>query len=282
MSPAVPSSEIRVEGLWVELSGRAVLQGIDAAFQEGRLTGIIGPNGAGKSTLIRASQGILPPARGRITIGGRDLRTLSRREAARSVAFVPQDTHLEFAFPVEDVVAMGRYPHLDPLQREGPEDRAAIGRAMERLELLDIARRPVTALSGGERQRVFIARALATMAGALLLDEPISNLDVGHRLDILEFLRSLAASGKTVACVLHDLELALRFCDPILVLDRGRSAGWGSPASLLSSTVLEEVFQITIEKAKGPAGQLVKFLRAPSGGKGPGPPDGGDLPGGRW
>jgi len=258
--PVAP--EIRIEGLTVELGRREVLRGIEAVFQPGRFTGIVGPNGAGKSTLVRAALGILPASRGKVTIGGRDLRTLRRREVARAVAFVPQDTHVEFAFPVEEIVAMGRYPHLDPLAREGPADREAVRWAMERLELLDLAGRAVTALSGGERQRVFIARALATSAGALLLDEPISSLDIGHRLDILAFLRELAVSGRTVAAVLHDLELALRFCDPILVLDSGRPAGRGSPAEILSSGVLEAVFGIAIERAPGNEGGPVKFHRA--------------------
>jgi iron complex transport system ATP-binding protein len=250
-----------VEGLAVELGGREVLHGVDAVFAEGRFTGIVGPNGAGKSTLVRAGLGILPASRGRVLIGGRDVRRLRRREAARAASFVPQDTHMEFDFSVEEVVAMGRYPHLDPLAREGPADRDAVRRAMERLELLELARRPVTALSGGERQRVFIARALATEASALLLDEPISNLDVGHRLDILEFLRGLAGAGKAVVAVLHDLELALRFCDPLLVLDRGRAAGGGSPSEVLAGGKLEEVFGIAIEKADLPRGWAVKFHR---------------------
>jgi iron complex transport system ATP-binding protein len=262
MNGGDPAPEIRIEGLAVELGRREVLRGVDAAFEPGRLTGIVGPNGAGKSTLVRAALGLLPAARGRVTIGGRDLRSLRRRELARTAAFVPQDTHMELAFPVGEVVAMGRYPHLDPLAREGPGDREAVRRAMERLELLEIAARPVTALSGGERQRVFIARALATSAGALLLDEPISNLDIGHRLDILAFLGELAAAGKTVAVVLHDLEMALRFCDPILVLREGRPAGWGSAASLLAGGVLESVFGVAIEKAPGAEGPLVKFHRS--------------------
>jgi iron complex transport system ATP-binding protein len=253
--------EIRAEGLTVELGRREVLRGVDAVFAPGRFTGIVGPNGAGKSTLVRAVLGILPATRGRVTFGGRDLRTIRRREIARTAAFVPQDTHMEFAFPVQEVVAMGRYPHLDPLAREGPADREAVRWAMERLELVGIASRAVTALSGGERQRVFIARALATSAGALLLDEPISNLDIGHRLDILGFLRELAASGKTVVAVLHDLDLALRFCDPVLVLYDGRAAGWGSPEEILERAVLEPVFGVAIERAPGTTGRLVKFHR---------------------
>ena len=260
-APPAPA-EIRIQALAVELGGREVLRGVDAVFEEGRFAAIIGPNGAGKSTLIRAALGLLPALRGQVSIGGQDLRTLRRRQAARRMAFVPQDTHIEFAFRVEEVVAMGRSPHLDPLGREGPEDLRAVRWAMERLELLDIARRPVTSLSGGERQRVFIARALATEAGALLLDEPVSNLDIGHRLDILAFLRGLAGAGKTVVAVLHDLELALRFCDPILVLDQGARAGGGSPPALLESGVLEKVFRVKIEKTPGATGTMVKFHRA--------------------
>ncbi len=262
MTEPPPPAEIRIEGLAVELGGREVLRGIDAAFEKGRFTAIIGPNGAGKSTLVRAGLGILPALRGRVSIDGRDIGTLRRRQVARLMAFVPQDTHLEFAFPVEEVVAMGRYPYLDPLGREGPSDLRAVRWAMERLELLDLARRPVTALSGGERQRVFIARALATEAGALFLDEPVSNLDIGHRLDILEFLGGLSRSGKTVVAVLHDLEMALRFCDPILVLERGGVAGGGSPSALLTSGVLERVFRVSIEKVAGRGGDIVKFHRA--------------------
>jgi len=259
--PGTGPLEIRVEGLSVDLAGREVLHGIDALFEPGRFTGIIGPNGAGKSTLVRAALGLLGASGGRIRIGGKDLRSLRRRQVARAAAFVPQDTHMEFDFPVEEVVAMGRYPHLDPLEREGAADRKAVHRAMERLELLDLARRPVTALSGGERQRVFIARALATDAGALFLDEPISSLDIGHRLDFLGLLGDLARAGKTVVVVLHDLELALRYCDPLLLLDGGRAVGGGSPLQILSGGVLERVFGISIERAPGGSGELVKFHR---------------------
>jgi iron complex transport system ATP-binding protein len=255
------AGEIRLEGVAVELGGREVLHGIDATFAAGRFTAIVGPNGAGKSTLVRAGLGILPVSRGAVTVGGRDLRRLRRREVARAMAFVPQDTHLEFAFTVEEVVAMGRYPHLDPLAREGPDDREAVRRAMERLELEPLARRPVTALSGGERQRAFIARALATEAPALVLDEPISSLDIGHRLDILEFLGALAAAGKTVVAVLHDLELALRFCDPILVLADGRAVGRGGPEEVLESGVLEEAFGVRIERGGGGGDGAVRFHR---------------------
>ncbi len=257
--PAAP--EIAVQDLGIDLGGRRILEGVDAVFSPGRFTGIVGPNGAGKSTLVRACLGLLPPATGRVLIGGSDVRSLSRREMARRVAFVPQDTHVEFAFRVQEVVAMGRYPHLDPLEREGPADRAAVSRAMEVLELDDIARRRVTALSGGERQRVFIARALATDAPALLLDEPISSLDVGHRLDILSFLARLASEGKAVVAVLHDIELALRFCDPLIVLAGGRAVACGPPGEILAGPRLEAVFGVRVEKVAGDGGPLVRFHR---------------------
>ncbi len=239
---------LRLENISVAIGGCPILTGIDADFHGSRVNAVIGPNGSGKSTLLRAILGAVSRSSGRVLLGGREAERFGRREMARTIALVPQDTHLDFSFRVEELVLMGRYPHLRPLERERRLDREIAEEALRRLDLLPLRRRDVTTLSGGERQRVFIARALATEARLLLLDEPISHLDIGHRLDIFKLLSDLARSGYTIVVVLHDLDFAFRHADRILVLDRGRKASEGEPQEVLESGILEQVFGVRLAK----------------------------------
>lgn len=256
-----PGRELRLEGISVRLDGKPILNELEALFPPARVTAIVGPNGAGKSTLLRAILGVVPLSAGRVLLGERSVKDLDPRELARSIALVPQDTHMDFSFRVEEVVLMGRYPHLGPLERERPRDRRLMEETLGVLDLLPLRGRDVTTLSEGECQRVLIARSLATEAGVLLLDEPISHLDIAHRLRILDLLRETARRGCTVVAVLHDLDLAARHADRLLVLDGGERAGEGDPRTILETGILERVFDVRVEQVQGSRGSFLAFTR---------------------
>ncbi|MEM9190584.1 MAG: ABC transporter ATP-binding protein [Myxococcota bacterium] len=221
-----------------------VLTEVDIEVRSGELLGIIGPNGAGKSTLLRLLVGIAPLQSGSLELGSQSLRSFSRRELARKVAFVPQTIGTDFAFRVRDVVAMGRTPHLGRLQPETPADRDAIERALSATDLGELRDRPFGELSGGERQRVVLARALAQDTKLLVLDEPTAHLDLYHSFALLQLIRSHVDQGGGTIVALHDPTLALRFCDRLLLLHRGRVHADGPAAEVLSEENLRSVFGV--------------------------------------
>ena len=236
---------LAARGLAVALGGQPVLHAIDLACAPGRLTGIVGPNGAGKSTLARALAGLATAAGGRVTIEGADIATLPRREIARRIAYLPQGQALAWPVTVARLVALGRLPHLAPLSRLAEADAQAIERAMARADVLPFRDRPADTLSGGERARALIARALAVEAPVLIADEPLASLDPGHAIAVMELLAAEAARGVAVIAILHDLTLAARFCDHLVLLDRGRTIADGTPADVLDAARLAQVYGVT-------------------------------------
>ena len=233
------------EGLGYAYPGaaRGAVEGVDVAVPEGEFRAVIGPNGSGKSTLARLLLGTLAPNAGRALFRGRDARAVPRRELARQVGVVPQAETHAFPMTVAEVVTMGRYPHLGAWSAPGAADRRAVADAMERCDVLDLASRPTASLSGGERQRVLIARALAQQPRALVLDEPTASLDVRHEMGIFELLRVLCAEGVTVLLVTHNLNLAARYADRLLMLDRGRTAAAGTADVVLDARIVREVYR---------------------------------------
>jgi iron complex transport system ATP-binding protein len=231
-------------GLVVRYPGaqRAALDGVTLEVPAGSFTAVLGPNGSGKSTLLRALLGVVRPDEGSAALEGRDVRAWDRRELARRVGVVPQLESIAFPVTVREVVAMGRYAHLGPLRAEGAADRAAIARALESCDVAALEARQVTALSGGELQRVRIARALAQEPAALALDEPTASLDMAHEMSILELLRGWADGGMTVLLVTHQLNLAARFADRIVLLEGGRVVAEGETAAVFTAEVLERVY----------------------------------------
>jgi iron complex transport system ATP-binding protein len=226
----------------------SVLAGLDLAIGTGSITGILGPNGSGKTTLVRLASAALSPGAGRISLFGDDIATLPSRERARRVAVVPQETHPVFEFTVEEIVRMGRAPHLGLLGFERPLDRALAREAMERCEIADLSTRSFRALSGGERQRVMLARALTQGARLLLLDEPTAFLDLKHRLAVYALLGKLhLESGLTVVVVSHDINLAARHCDRLLLLRGGAIAADGTPAEVLRPDPIRSVYDVDVE-----------------------------------
>jgi iron complex transport system ATP-binding protein len=185
-------------------------------------------------------------------VDGKDVRAWGRRELARLVGVVPQSEAVAFPITVREMVAMGRYPHLGALRAEGLPDKQAIARALERCDVAELEARPVTALSGGELQRVRIARALAQEPRVLTLDEPTASLDVSHEMTIIGLLRAWARDGMTVLLITHQLELAARFADRIVLLDRGRVAAEGAPEEVFLEEVLERVYQWPLQVGRDP------------------------------
>jgi len=233
--------------LTVRLAGRDVIRGISATLSPGALIGIIGPNGAGKSTLIRALLGLLAPSSGSVALDLAPISALPRKMIARSVAYLPQGQTLHWPLTVERLVALGRLPHLAPMSRVGLEDLAIIEAAMARTDVEHLRSRPATELSGGERARVLLARALAVGAPGLIADEPLASLDPGHQIDVMELLAREAAAGSLVITVLHDLTMAARYCDRLLLLDRGTLVADGPPLTVLTPDRLRSVYGIMAE-----------------------------------
>jgi iron complex transport system ATP-binding protein len=220
------------------------LDGVALRVVPGTLYAIIGPNGSGKSTLLKLLLGALKADEGEVLFAGQHVREWSRRALAQRIGVVPQGEEMAFPITVHEIVAMGRYPHLGVLGRPGPEDREAIDQALERCDVIDLADRPISRLSGGERQRALIARALAQRPGTLVLDEPTVSLDIRHEMQIFELLAELAATdGVTVVLVTHHLNLAARYADRLLLLDRGAPVAEGPSSDVLSRETIERVYR---------------------------------------
>ncbi|MDO9295412.1 ABC transporter ATP-binding protein [Bradyrhizobium sp.] len=244
------SAFLTAQGLNVELAGRRVLDDISLSLSSGHLVALVGPNGAGKTTLLRSLAGLLP-SDGAIHVGGEALSSLSLRDRARRFAYLPQGHIVHWPLPARDIVALGRYPHgaTDPA-RLSPKDSEAVLRAMRATDVVEFSDRRVTELSGGERSRVALARVLAVEAPVILADEPTASLDPRYQLDVMKSLRAAADQGVLVIVVTHDLGLAARFADHLLVLSEGRLVAQGAPAAALSEQVMADVFRISAYRAE--------------------------------
>jgi iron complex transport system ATP-binding protein len=231
---------ITAEGICVELAGKRVLEDVTLSAEDG-FVGLVGPNGAGKTTLLRAMNGVAEPEDGVTFVGGDLVSSLSSRETARRVATLPQSTDVSFEFTVEEVVRMGRHPYASRFGGSA-EDDAAVREAMERVDVAAFADRSVHEVSGGERQRVLLARCLAQDADVFLLDEPTASLDVARAVETLSLVRSLVEEGHTAVAAIHDLDLAARFCDELVLLDDGEVVASGPPEEVVTSGNVESVF----------------------------------------
>ncbi|ANI77406.1 ABC transporter ATP-binding protein [Sphingobium sp. EP60837] len=236
---------IRAQDISVRLGRHPAVDGVTLALEPGQLVGIIGPNGAGKSTLIRALLGLTKLVGGEIEIDGSPAARLSRQEIARRIAYLPQGQTLHWPLLVERLVALGRMPHLGPLSRLSPHDEALVDAALARADVLHLKGRVATELSGGERARVLLARALAVGAPGLIADEPLAALDPGHQIDVMDLLKAEASAGSLVVTVLHDLGMAARYCDRLLLMDKGKLVADGAPLEVLTEQSLAEVYGIS-------------------------------------
>ncbi|WP_336325751.1 heme ABC transporter ATP-binding protein [Halovenus sp. HT40] len=219
----------------------SVLDGVDITVEQGEFVGLVGPNGAGKTTLLRLLNGLLEPDSGTVTLDGTDISTLSSREVSRQVATVPQDSSIGFSFTAEQIVEMGRTPHRSRLDWSDETD--PVEEALERTEMLDLRERAVDDLSGGERQRVLLARALAQEPDVLVLDEPTASLDINHQIQVLGLVEQLVDEGRAAVAAIHDLDLAARFCDRLVLLADGAVQAQGAPERVLADGALETAFE---------------------------------------
>jgi iron complex transport system ATP-binding protein len=248
---------LKVESLSVDLGRRRALSAVDLTLEAGRFTVIIGPNGAGKTTLLRTLAGLLAPSQGTVTLDGSALGRMRAADRARAIAYLPQGGGVAWPLPVRSVVALGRLPHGEKPDALPAAGREAVAEAIAAADLQGFEDRPATELSGGERARVLLARALATKAPVLLADEPVAALDPRHELIVLEVLRAQARAGAMVVAIMHNLTLAARFADAIVLLDRGRLAAHAAPAEVLTEERLAVSFGISAHVSQEADGLVV-------------------------
>lgn len=240
--------KIKVLGVNCYYDSIRALEGVSFEVGKNDFLGIIGPNGAGKTTLLRCITKILKPKVGAVLLDEKDVSEMGREEIAKNFGVVPQDSPLTFPFTVLDVVLMGRTPHLGRFARETKKDLKIAKAAMKLTKVTHLANRTINELSGGEKQRVIIAKALAQEPKALLLDEPTLHLDINHQLEILELIKGLNRRKKlAVIAVFHDLNLAARFCNKLLLLNSGEVHSIGSVEDVLTPKNIEAVYQVKVQ-----------------------------------
>lgn len=256
-----------LKSITVDRGGRRVLDGVSLSVGAGEFVGLVGPNGAGKSTLLRAVVGLLP-AGGEIAFDGERLANLSAAERGRRMSYLPQEREVAWPVAVSELVMLGRTARLGPFAPPGQADHAAVARAVARMDVSAFAARPATELSGGEKARVLIARALAQETPLLLADEPTAALDPAHQIALMRVLAEFAAEGGTVVACLHDLGLAARWCDRIVLLEKGRVVADGRPLDALTPERLRDVYGVEafFGDRNGPVVQPLDLAMPSSGG----------------
>lgn len=277
-----PASEplLSVRRLTAGYDGRPVLRELDLELPRGSFTALIGPNGGGKTTLLRSLCRLIRPSSGDVAVAGRNLRRLPQPAVAKMIGYVPQITPTDFEFTVEEIVLMGRYPHIRGLRRPGRDDLRLAEHAMQVTGILDLRERLVSELSGGEGQRALIARCLTQQPELLLLDEPTAHLDLAYQVEVLALLRQLnRRDGLTILAVLHDLNLAAQFFGHFVLLHGGRVVAEGVPGEVLRPQVLTAAYGARIRVVRGDRGEVIRVLAEPPDAlrppaAGPGAPEG--------
>jgi iron complex transport system ATP-binding protein len=256
--------QIEAQGLGIRFGATTVLRGVDFAARSGEMIGLIGPNGGGKTTLLRAIANLRPPQEGAIRYDGRAADALGASALARRIAYLAQGGDVHWPMRVEALVELGRLPHRKSFQRFDAADRDAVERAMAAADVAFLRHRTMSEVSGGERMRVLLARALAVEAEMLLADEPIAALDPLHQLRVMELLRATTRTGRGVIVVLHDLALAARFCDRLILLAHGGVLAQGSPGDVLTDPNISRAYGVAVVRGERDG---VPFLLpwAPSG-----------------
>ncbi|MEU0894433.1 ABC transporter ATP-binding protein [Streptomyces massasporeus] len=248
------TSRLAARGVTVGYGGRVVIDELDVAIPPGVITTIIGPNGCGKSTLLKTLSRLLKPAKGAVVLDGEDIGRLRTRDVAKKLGLLPQAPVAPEGLTVADLVARGRHPHQSWLRQWSSDDADVVERALAMTGVSDLADRPVDALSGGQRQRVWISMTLAQGTDLLLLDEPTTYLDLAHAVDVLDLVDDLHESGCTVVMVLHDLNLATRYSDNLVVMREGSVLAQGHPRDVITAELLEEAFGLRARVIDDPVG----------------------------
>lgn len=244
---------IDVENLSCILSQKNILNNVDLVFEEKKLYTIVGPNGSGKTTLLKHICKILDVKQGDIYIKGKSISKTNGRELSKNLSSVPQNTHTNFSYNAFDIVLMGRNPHIGRFNKESKEDIEIAESAMKVTGTYDLRSEDIDVLSGGERQRVIIARALTQETPIMVLDEPISQLDIHHQIQIMNILKELVEKfNKTVICVLHDLNIAAQYSDEIILLNKGEVFKKGHPSKVITKDILREVYEMEFHIMKNP------------------------------
>ncbi|HOE69283.1 MAG TPA: ABC transporter ATP-binding protein [Candidatus Omnitrophota bacterium] len=256
---------IRTESLSVSLDGVTILDDVSFSLAKGEIVGLVGPNGAGKTTVLKTLMGLLKAERGSVEVFGKPLGSFSRREIARKLGYLPQETEIHWPLVVERIVALGRVPYLMPWEDLGEDDERIIADAMRATDTLPLRKRRVDRLAGGEKALVMIARLLAGEPEILLADEPVQGLDPSHSLQVMEFLRNVAGNGRGVLVVLHDLALASRFCHRILLLHGGKLMASGRPEEVFSPANLKTSYHIEAKYGNGDGFYVVPWRRIAGG-----------------
>lgn len=243
---------VSAENIAVGYDDRIILKNFNAEIAAGQFVGIIGCNGSGKSTLLKALRGLHPVKTGTISYFGHDIASLSARQAAQMAAYMQQSTHIEFNYTGKEVVLSGRYPHLKWWQRENAQDEELVQACMEYTGTGNLQDVPVNEISGGQRQRIFLAKILAQMTPILFMDEPTAGLDMVYQEEIFRFTKELAQNGKTILMVVHELNLAARYCDRILLLGEGKLLADGAPATVFTEEILSRAYHADVQIVKNP------------------------------
>ncbi|GAA3441352.1 ABC transporter ATP-binding protein [Planomonospora venezuelensis] len=239
-------TRLRAEGVTLGYDDQAIVTNLDVRIPDGKVTAIVGANACGKSTVLRGLARLLKPRHGAVYLDGRALTGMSTHEVAKTLGLLPQTPLAPDGITVADLVARGRYPHQGWFRRWTERDDDAVTRALEATGTADLVDRPLRQLSGGQRQRVWVAMALAQDTDLLLLDEPTTYLDINHQVELLRLLRKLnAESGKTIVVVLHDLNLACRFCDHVIAMAEGTIVAEGAPTAVITAELVEKVFGLS-------------------------------------
>ncbi|HBP37529.1 MAG TPA: ABC transporter ATP-binding protein [Clostridiales bacterium] len=239
----------------------AILDQISFTARSGEFIGIVGPNGAGKTTLLRNLGGLLRPASGQVLLNGRPLQQIRPRDLSRLCAYMHQDTVMPFAFPVREVVLMGRHPYSSSFTAYSVHDEAYVQQCLETAGCLEEADKLVTELSGGERQRVMFARILAQDTPLLLLDEPTSSLDIRYAHEVFQTARELAAAGKLVIAVMHDLRQAAKYCSRLFLVYQGQLVASGDPVDVLHEGHISYAYGVRAATFANPAGQWDYYVK---------------------
>ncbi|MCF6462873.1 ABC transporter ATP-binding protein [Clostridium sp. Cult1] len=243
---------LQINKLYFSYGKTEVLKGIDFTINKNMVAGIIGGNGSGKSTLLKNISGYLKPESGNVFIGKKNIKDFSIKDKAKYIAYVPQEMPYDFEFNCYDIVMMGRMPFLKRFQSESEEDKNIVKESMEITNTWRFKDKNINELSGGERQRVYIARALAQKPKILLMDEPVSHLDIKYQIEILSLVNTLSNNGILVITVLHDINLASQFCDEIFVMKEGKIMASGCPKKVLTPDNIKSAFSIEVELLNNP------------------------------
>ncbi|WP_330451509.1 MULTISPECIES: ABC transporter ATP-binding protein [unclassified Streptomyces] len=253
-APGGDTPRLAARGITVGYGGRNVIEKLDVEIPSGVVTTIIGPNGCGKSTLLRTLTRLLKPAGGAVVLDGEDIARLRTRDVAKKLGLLPQSPVAPEGLTVSDLVARGRHPHQSWLRQWSSDDADVVRRALAMTGVADLADRPVDSLSGGQRQRVWISMTLAQGTDLLLLDEPTTYLDLAHAIDVLDLVDDLHESGCTVVMVLHDLNLATRYSDNLVVMREGAILAQGHPRDVITAELLDEAFGLRAKVIEDPVG----------------------------